>query len=448
MTKKIKLIFFLAFLVRFLYICLFAENPNESPDSPIYISIAKGIFETNQFVRIYDNNVLEVTDRTPLYPLFLTFLFFVFGENYFLIRIGQALIDSITCVVIGLASERIKKGSMVVAGVIAACNLNLIIHSSEILTDSLFLFFLTFHFYFFIKVLQRKSLCAPDILISFISLSLSILTRPMCVYFYFICSGLFISYFCLRNKAIKPLFCAIIPVLLFLPLVIKNKIKYDSFSLVSSQGYNLSDWYVPLIFQYSRGIQPEKTLKEIRAEANKTIKLQKNSNLLNPFQENKILTEISIKKLRELTYIEIFKGWSSGIILNLFIPNVSSLPLLIKMQRPRFFYSEGNNLYDKIWNFSKKISASLYFKIMIIGTFATLVLRICSLIGFIEILRDKSMKGNVKIYIFSFFLYFLIITGPLVSAARYRLPIEPILIISLAQVIHSFYTKRNFYQKQ
>ena len=59
----------------------------------------------------------------------------------------------------------------------------------------------------------------------------------------------------------------------------------------------------------------------------------------------------------------------------------------------------------------------------------TIILRFFALSGLISAIKSPGYDLSKIIILFTYLTYILAITGPIVGAARYRLPIEPILII-------------------
>ena len=99
------------------------------------------------------------------------------------------------------------------------------------------------------------------------------------------------------------------------------------------------------------------------------------------------------------------------------------------MERPKFFSQAGNNLFDKILQFSKQNYGNKYFIAILCGFTITIIARLLFIVGFIDLLTSKNISKFIISFFIIYFCYFLVLTGPLVSGARYRLPIESIFII-------------------
>jgi 4-amino-4-deoxy-L-arabinose transferase-like glycosyltransferase/Tfp pilus assembly protein PilF len=78
--------------------------------------------------------------RAPLYPYFLALIYYIFGHNYFIARIIQALIGSFTCVLIYLLGKKLFNRRVgTIAGFISAFTGIFIFYESELLLPVLIL---------------------------------------------------------------------------------------------------------------------------------------------------------------------------------------------------------------------------------------------------------------------------------------------------------------------
>ena len=106
----------------------------EAEDQLLYIALAQSILQEGIWPAL-------VSERTLGYPIILAGIFYIFGSEYFLVLMFQALIDSFTCLLIGLLVVKIlQKNIGLFAGILSAFNLNMIVLSSMALTETSFLF--------------------------------------------------------------------------------------------------------------------------------------------------------------------------------------------------------------------------------------------------------------------------------------------------------------------
>ena len=80
----------LALIVRMTFILVYTNIPTAT-DTSDYVTVAESLLEGRGFPDV---------ENPPLYPLFLAGTFFLFGKSYMAVRLIQAVINSLTCVVI------------------------------------------------------------------------------------------------------------------------------------------------------------------------------------------------------------------------------------------------------------------------------------------------------------------------------------------------------------
>lgn len=98
--------------------------------------------------------------RVPLYPIFLSMIYRFFGHEYLIARIVQCIISAATASVIYLIAVRLyrQKAVGIIAGVTAALYLPFIYYAYCLLTETLFIFFLTVSVLLLIEATQKRSL--------------------------------------------------------------------------------------------------------------------------------------------------------------------------------------------------------------------------------------------------------------------------------------------------
>src|SRR5712691_9168743 len=82
-----------------------------------------------------------MTDRMPLYPLLLGAIRNACGDVPRMVALAQAVIDAGTCALIAALGAAISPRVGLIAGVLAALSATLVVFSTQILTDTVFLFF-------------------------------------------------------------------------------------------------------------------------------------------------------------------------------------------------------------------------------------------------------------------------------------------------------------------
>src|SRR5438067_6952031 len=122
---------------------------NDQPDDGrVYAQIARNVLEQHVYSHETQPPFVPSLIRVPGYPLFLAAIYKVFGHtNNGAVRIAQALMDTATCVLIGLLAfywqpdEKRKFATAIAAFVIAAVCPFTMIYSATILTEVPTMFF-------------------------------------------------------------------------------------------------------------------------------------------------------------------------------------------------------------------------------------------------------------------------------------------------------------------
>lgn len=150
--KDISFIFFIGFLLRLFYVLPLTYIPYS--DAATYVTAAQAIAKGEGFLANYD-----MAEQYPLYVLFLSGFFSLFGENFLLIRLFQSFLDAITGVLTYFLGLRITENRRLglFAGFIVAFYPDLILHTGTLMTEPLYTFLLTL-FLLFWTVAQNRGL--------------------------------------------------------------------------------------------------------------------------------------------------------------------------------------------------------------------------------------------------------------------------------------------------
>jgi len=172
----------------------------------------------------------------PLYPLFLSFCFFIGGFNTLAYFIPQIILSSLTCLLIYLIAEKIfNEITALFASCIMVFNLDLIFWAGFVRTETLFIFLFILGFWLLIEGnLQKKLLLVYSSAFIF---GLACLTRITFAPFLPI---LFIwqvfSFSGKRKEGFKVAFMmALVVFAVLLPWGIRNYIVFNEFSLFSEE---------------------------------------------------------------------------------------------------------------------------------------------------------------------------------------------------------------------
>jgi 4-amino-4-deoxy-L-arabinose transferase-like glycosyltransferase len=132
-------IFLLALFVRLINVALLADRDAffAEQDTFAYWTLGTALAKPESFWP----TLSAMTDRMPLYPLLLAGIQHAFGDAPRAVALIQAAVDAATCALITALGALISPRVGLIAGILAALSPTLIVFSTQILTDSLFLFF-------------------------------------------------------------------------------------------------------------------------------------------------------------------------------------------------------------------------------------------------------------------------------------------------------------------
>ena len=435
-SKNILIVFFLALIVRIvnLYFLIPDDFNFISEDQDIYVNLGMSILETGKFVYNNDGIYTIETARMPLYPYFLSGIWGMVGFNPLVVIFIQSIIDSITCIIIGLISTKIVPRTFLLSGIVSAFNMNLVVSSGMILTDSLFLLFFTLFLWLTIFYLKEKRL--KYLILLSLLLSISILTRPVPYYLIPILGFVFLWFLIFEKKTFNTIFLHILVFLscssiLLIPLLDRNYSKFDVVSITSQSGLHLSRYLVPLAIHFSEGVSYEEAVNEVTDR----VKLSKQSGHIdenNPFKESYYESKVSIERLFELGILKTTYSWIVGSTLNLASSGVMTMPWVRSLPHNSFYNTPGENIIQKIAVFISDADSLKYLLVVIIANAISLILFIVKLFGVYFLVNMPYRYGGkwIVFFILGVIFYFLLITGPIIGV-KYMLPIEPLLTILL-----------------
>ena len=426
------IIFFLALLVRVGYAFLFVEPEYLfTEDQTLYIKLAQ------QFP---DSGFLGLTpERMPGYPLFIASIYSIFGEVMWNVILIQILLDSISCIMIATIAHLLFDKGFWIAGVLSSINLNMVILSSTFLPDTLFLFLFILFLFSFSQYLQNKNIRWFFLLTLFISLAT--LVRPSSYYLLpILLIGLVGWRLWERDTVIKisklvALYLLVVGTLLG-SIHQRNYQQYGSIALASNTGSHLLNWVVPATYQYSgQGSYQEgqKLAREKLAFVLQNDHLERLPS--NPFASSSYQANVGKELLFEFGFMNILKAWVVGSTINLLAPSVAYAPALRAMEHPSFYETEGNGIVDKLLQYIKNSSGLLYLSILAVGTIISIIFTILSLLGLFKIFSSVSLVTTTSLILLV--CYFLITTGPIIGV-KYRLPMEPILLLFVVNFLTRF----------
>ena len=136
-------------------------------------------------------------ERMPGSFLFFQTATWLVGENLFNILIIQIIVDAINCVVIAFIARTLNKSLFILAGLVSAFSPLMVIVSSQILSDTIFLFFFSFAIYYILNFVKHEK--ENLIYLGALFLGLALFTRVVVLPLIFLVP-IFIFYISYREK--------------------------------------------------------------------------------------------------------------------------------------------------------------------------------------------------------------------------------------------------------
>jgi len=372
--------------------------------------------------------------RMPGYFLFLAGLMGVFGPSLFAVLAVQALLDSVTCVVVGMIGARLSVSIGLVAGLLAAIWPNLVVTSTLVLTDSFFMLPFTAMLYASVRFLETGSVRWTAWTGLF--LGAAILVRAVAQYLPLAVVLLVVAVPLLRERNWRRgLFAGLaFMVAVALPLapwLHRNVSQHDALVLTSQGGMHLLYWVVPRVLSRTQGIQQGQAVKKLREEFQAEMESRGlDTESMNIFAKDRAMKDFSLARLSEFSPQDILGSWGLGMTVNLMSPAIGGDPRIRARPHPSFMGTSHLDLLSRITLYIQEASP-VYLAAVAIGVVGAVLASLLQIYGFVLLSRVSGWMAFLGI---AGMLYFLLISGP-ITAPKYRLPFEPVLIILQAMAL-------------
>ena len=372
----------------------------------------------------------SITDRMPLYPLLLASIYKTFGDVPRVAALVQAVIDAGTCTLIAALGALVSPAVGLIAGMLAALSLTLIVFTTQILTDTVFLFFFTAMLLAGAQFLLRPSIGLA--LLAGIAAGLALATRPAVAPLLTAAVPLVFAVFVMNRRRVGPALAAsalfaIAAAAPVAPVLVRNAIAYRSFSLTSQTGAHLAYWIVPLVQERADGTPYQTTVDRIDARYRQRLAERAADINANLFDAAELKRELAREEMARLPLRAYARAWLEGMAINLGAPALIADPRVRALPRPSFYHTPGARLWEKAQTYLFA-DAGLYQLLLIVGLVAMLPFLALEAIGFLMLARTLPWAAAFAAGLIG---YFLLVNGP-VASAKYRMPIEPVLIVLAA----------------
>ena len=421
------IIFLLALTIRILNLLFLDIDSNEYlyEDQKMYWDWAlKGAYLPWS---ILSDNILS--ERMPGAFLFFEFLQWVTAKNLFLILFFQAMLDAATCFILYKCACLVNKKYSILTGLFAAFSPLLIIISSQILSDTIFLFVFSCALYSLLKFSKKES---PLYYLVFSGLMLGGATFIRAATFPLIFLCLPIIFLIIKSKKYSSKKFLFSFLLFFIASIIPisdrlftNILGNETFSLTSQSGSHAAYWMVPGVLSLNNNYNRQEAVAYINERIANKGGLEGT-----PYKDSKKLFSVSLEILSEQDFTDIFYAWGRASFLNIITPAILIDGRVRNLKH--FSFAEEGKIYQWLVKNTLTQDSKTYLVILflssIIGAFSLFSI----FIGFYYLIKSNY---NLAILSICIILYFSIITGPTLSP-KYCIPFLP--IIFYLQSIFSF----------
>jgi 4-amino-4-deoxy-L-arabinose transferase-like glycosyltransferase len=372
--------------------------------------------------------------RTPLYPLFLAFIYFLFGVKPWVVIIFQFLLNVCSIGLVYVLGKKIfNKQTGIIASALYLIEPYSVFYSSSLLSDGLFTFVFLLSMLLLVYAFENNKiiyLCFSALL-----LGIATLIRPISQYFpvFIILFILFFKNFKLSMRIKSIIVYTLIFLAVLAPWLYRNYSKTNVITLSSLTGGNLLFFNAAITEAHKKGIPWD----EVRAQFSDA-SLKRGAD----FSEN---ASIVVQMKNSL----IFKQMAKEYLL-------SNFKYYLKEHMTgcaRFFLHSANRDFPKtmkeFWrdNFSPPRTTDNFFRQAYIAFVISIYFYLFvtyMLFVFGAILMFKEKRIFYLLFVLGIMFYFVNMCGPL-GHARYKLSIVPFYTIISAYALSKINKIKNYF---
>lgn len=416
-------------------------------DSEAYTHVAVNLVKHGIFSVSTSEPYLPDPARTPIFSLFLAIGYAITGD-FFLSLLMNVVIGSLIALVvfeIVLSLFRHRKIALISAVIFTFLPYG-IYSSTRPMADTLFTFFFSLFILAFIKIFSEdKAGNFQKIILSALLLGLATLTRPVTQYFVVI-PFLFLLFdfrLNLKRRVVSSLIFFFIFAAVLSPWLIRNYVHFNRFFLSSVGKYHLLVSYAEPWLAYKDKIPRNEIHKRMAAY----IEEKYGPDAMHNIDFSEILGREALNKILQAPLSYAAFHLSS---MPVFFLNNDFLLILrqaFKIFPPDFFLAEKILTGDFKGIINSLTNLNLPFALIFLGSYGFMFLKsVFGAIGAVFWLRQRFF---LTIFLLSSVLYFALIVG-LEGQARFRLPVEPILVIFAAVGIYAThkFLKEKYYARR
>jgi len=292
--------------------------------------------------------------------------------------------------------------------------------SSQILSDTFFLFAFILSLYFLIKYTKSEN---NFFYIVLSGLMLGFATYIRAATFPFIFMSLPIIYYIIKSynynklKVFSILGVYILSALLIILPRLYNNISYnDTYALTSQAGGHLAYWTVPGVLSLSKNLDRKSSVDLVKSQIDITGGLTGDA-----YKDNKIMLNVSLEILSNQSIFIKTYAWARASFLNTFLSPVLIDKRVRAMKHPSF--ANIGEIGPWVHSILKDNETKKYMSILIIASIFSILSAITIFIGFYIFFKTEPILSLLSLLII---IYFCLLTGPTLSP-KYSLPYVPII---------------------
>lgn len=428
-TRQLLWIALFALALRLLYqatMLQFGGSFDNGSDSGKYINIAKDFLAGG-----WNNQSAEQLQLMPLYPALLAAIFQFAGiDNLRAVVTVQAFMDALSVIGIGIAARSMSEPFVVPSAVAAAVIPNFLVHSSYVLTETVFSFFFIWGLCALLWAPRRNTLFL--LTLGGLLFGLALMTRPVMIYYLAVLVPSVAIAFWLRggNSWRRSFVLAAIPALVIFavgaPRAVDHYWRYGYLSLSAQEGGHFLNWFYGCLASASPCAERGRIVEEMRPIVEQRIvALGKNAN--NPFAESAVARSLAVERILSTPPELIIVSMSAGMFRVLM--QTGFYESFAQFRQPANFLSSmpGEPFSSRIGNFLAANKNNLFMWLWGLAQVTLILSRFVQLAGLAVGLREPAYRG-ATIILFVTIAYFLVVTGP-VANPKYRVPFEPPLLL-------------------
>jgi len=446
-SARIITVLLIALLLRLLLfsvILLFNTGGFIQTDSHEYLNIAENLITKAAFSQSVDEPLVPDGRRTPVYPLFIA-LFRLAGFNLAAIIFIQLILSVFSCFlafkITYWFTENYK--SSIFACLIVAIDIPTIVYANIILTETLFTSLFLISIFFLVRYLKDDREKILILILSGIFLGLSILCRPISLFFPVVMVVLLLLF---QSRNFK-LFLIKIPLFLLAviitlaPWLLRNQIVLGAPILSTISSTNMLHYRAAGVYAVKEKVSFNEAQKELKKLAESTFTGNRDEHPLD-YKRHEAKLGAGIILDNPLYYIK--NNISSAA--NLFLsPLRSTIDLQLGLaNKATTLANWGKSKEDTIFNRLLSTTSSFTLVMVLVQMITLAIVWLLAVAGMVAAFKHKNYLSFTLLLLT--ILYFGVITGGPEAYARFRVPIIPFLAlisgIGFASLYHSLQIRK------